>query len=162
MRATTRLLLAMPLLVAACAPAAPPPPPPPDVAAIRTAIEAANKSQADAIAKGDLAGAVANYVDDAVVLFPNSPAWKGKAAAQKGFTDMLAQAAFKDPAIRTDDVIVAGDLAIETGTYAWTMVPKKGKEMKDDGKYLTVWKKQADGSWKIIRDMRNTNMPGTP
>jgi len=29
----------------------------------------------------------------------------------------------------------------------------------DNGKYLTVWKKQADGSWKVLFDMFNTDMP---
>jgi uncharacterized protein (TIGR02246 family) len=159
MRTSRALALALPMLLAACTPAAPPPPPPPDVAAIKSAIETANKAQIDAILKGDATGAVANYTDDAVVLFPNAPAWQGKAATQKAMGDMMGQMTFKDPTFHTVDVVVSGDMAVETGTYAWTMVPKKGKPIKDEGKYLTVWKKQADGSWKIIRDMNNTNLP---
>jgi ketosteroid isomerase-like protein len=34
-----------------------------------------------------------------------------------------------------------------------------GSPMKDSGKYMTVWRKQADGSWKVVADMFNTNMP---
>mgnify|MGYP003342292487 CR=1 FL=1 len=49
-------------------------------------------------------------------------------------------------------VTVVGDYAFEDGTYSWTMKPKKGKEATEVGKYLTVWHKQADGSWKIARD----------
>jgi ketosteroid isomerase-like protein len=30
--------------------------------------------------------------------------------------------------------------------------------MPDSGKYLTVWQKQADGGWKIIRDINNTDI----
>jgi hypothetical protein len=29
----------------------------------------------------------------------------------------------------------------------------------DKGKYLTVWKKQADGSWKVLFDMFNSDLP---
>jgi ketosteroid isomerase-like protein len=31
--------------------------------------------------------------------------------------------------------------------------------MTDRGKYLAVWKKQADGSWKCVADMFNTDLP---
>ena len=34
-----------------------------------------------------------------------------------------------------------------------------GKEMKDEGKYLEVWKKQGDGSWKCSADCWNSNLP---
>lgn len=39
------------------------------------------------------------------------------------------------------------------------MQPKKGKEATEVGKYLTVWHKQTDGSWKIFRDMNNADGP---
>jgi hypothetical protein len=43
----------------------------------------------------------------------------------------------------------------------WTLVPKtaQGEEMTTKGKYLTVWKQQADGSWKIVRDINNSDEP---
>jgi ketosteroid isomerase-like protein len=66
---------------------------------------------------------------------------------------------FKDGSAKTEDVMVSGDLAVETGTFAWTLQPKSGAEVKDKGKYLTVWKRQADGSWKIVRDIDNSDLP---
>ena len=82
------------------------------------------------------------------------------AALSKGFGGFISQMAVKDMKFHTDEVMVAGDLAVENGTYEMTLLPKGGKEMVDKGKYLTVWKKQADGSWKIVRDINNSDRPG--
>jgi ketosteroid isomerase-like protein len=60
---------------------------------------------------------------------------------------------------KTESVILAGDLAIETGSSQMAMKPKTGPEMKETGRYLAVWKHQEDGSWKIIRDIGNSDLP---
>ena len=31
--------------------------------------------------------------------------------------------------------------------------------MLDSGKYVVAWQKQADGGWKITRDILNTDIP---
>ena len=53
------------------------------------------------------------------------------------------------------EVARSEDLAWEHGTYEFATTDKKGKTTTDKGKYLTVWKKQADGSWKVVADMDN-------
>ena len=35
----------------------------------------------------------------------------------------------------------------------------KEQPVKDKGKYLTVWKHQPDGTWKIVRDINNSDLP---
>jgi uncharacterized protein (TIGR02246 family) len=132
----------------------------PDTAKVKAAIEAANAKLVEAFKKGDKTGLMANYAADAVVMMPNEEAWRGREGMDKGFSGFLGQFTFKEGAATTTDVMVAGDLAIETGTYAWTMQPKAGgAEIKDKGKYLTVWKRQSDGTWKIVRDINNTDLP---
>jgi len=46
-----------------------------------------------------------------------------------------------------------------TGTYELSETDANGKPMVDKGKYLEIWKKQADGSWKCVADMFNTDLP---
>ena len=62
--------------------------------------------------------------------------------------------------VQTQDLIVSGEYAIETGTYdISSQVPKATKPMRDVGKYLVVWRKQPDGTYKIIRDIANSDLP---
>jgi len=158
-------LVALLLTAAACgpsAPAAPPPPPPPDPVAVRSAIEAADAKSAAAMIAGDVTTATAHYANDAVMMMPNAPKATGKAEIAGMFTGMLAEMTVKAASFTTNDVLIDGNTAIETGVYNVTMQVKKGPEIKDTGKYMTVWKKQADGSWKVIRDINNSDQPAAP
>ena len=55
----------------------------------------------------------------------------------------------------------AGDLAYVSGTYEETMTDASRKPGKDRGKYLAIFKKQADGTWKCIRDIWNSDLPAS-
>jgi uncharacterized protein (TIGR02246 family) len=130
-----------------------------DAGAARQAIDSANARFADAMKRGDTTAMASNYSDDAIVMMPGVEAWRGRDAVRKGFAGFVSQAPVKEFTGKTDDVMVAGDVAVETGTYEMTLQPKGGKEIKDKGKYLTIWKRQADGSWKIVRDINNSDAP---
>ncbi len=164
MRGRTRTLgwiLIAGVLGVACAQQETPKPEAPalDPAVVRADIEAANARFVDAMKKGDKATMLANYTADAVVMMPGAPATQSTAALDSSFTAFLAELTLKDATLATTDVMLAGHLAIETGTFAWTLTPKKGKDISEKGKYLTVWQHQADGSWKIIRDINNSDLP---
>jgi ketosteroid isomerase-like protein len=40
--------------------------------------------------------------------------------------------------------------------------PKTKKVTKEKGKYLTIFKKQSDGTWKAIEDSISNDAPPTP
>jgi ketosteroid isomerase-like protein len=57
-----------------------------------------------------------------------------------------------------DTVMVArsGDIAYETGDYSMTMDDKSGKPQTSKAKYVVVWVKQPDGTWKAMLDAPTT------
>ena len=40
-----------------------------------------------------------------------------------------------------------------------TVNDAKGKPVTDRGKYVEAWKKQADGAWKVVEDIYNSDLP---
>ena len=66
-----------------------------------------------------------------ILLGPGEPMARGKEAFSKAFQDMLPQMTLKDATVHTEDVMLGGDLAVETGTFQWTVVPKTGKETRN-------------------------------
>ena len=128
------------------------------VAELRHAIDSGQARFIDAATKGDVAAPGSVYTDDAAVLAPNGKAARGRAEIDKGNTQMLSTTKITALKLSTDDVQISGDFGVETGSYEQTLTPKTGKPMHDVGKYLLVWKRQADGSWKILREAYNTDL----
>ena len=106
----------------------------------------------------DLDKTVSYYADDAVVLPPNQPMVTSKDGIRnlwKGFLDSLTDISWKTTRVETSK---SGNMAYMIGTYAMTM--KDGT--RDTGKYCEVWKKQADGKWKVAADMFSSDSPAAP
>ena len=100
------------------------------------------------------------YSDDALVLPPNMPAINGKQGARAMWQGMFSVPGFGGGwKVSKVEVARSGDLGYVTGTYELSETDAKGKPMTDKGKYLEVWKKQADGTWKCVVDMFNSDLP---
>jgi ketosteroid isomerase-like protein len=57
------------------------------------------------------------------------------------------------------DVSKSGDLAYSYGTFEFRSLGKDGKPSVEHGKYTTIWKRQPDGTWKVVLDMGNSMAP---
>ena len=128
------------------------------LAADEAAIRAASAAWSQVSTAKDLDKSVAVYTDDAVQMSPKGPPVHGKDAIRKGWAAMLAMPG-PGLSFQTTSVEVArsGDLAYETGTYDFVTADKKGKTNDEKGKYVVVWKKQSDGSWKAAVDIDNSD-----
>ncbi len=129
-----------------------------DVAQVRKVIEEMTKKSEHDMQAGIVDTTLANYDEDAVSLPNNGPMLRGKEAIRAYAGQMLGLGIkFTNVRITTTDVQTSGDLAYEIGTYAMTMqIPQVG-EVSEEGKYLTVYEKAADGSWKIKVETYNIN-----
>ena len=104
---------------------------------------------------------VAHYTDDGSVLLPNTPILTGKDAIRGGIKPMLGDPNFAVTFGATRvDVAKSGELAFTQGTYSLTMSnPKTKGPVTEKGKYLTVYRKQADGTWKSVEDTFMSDAP---
>jgi uncharacterized protein (TIGR02246 family) len=109
----------------------------------------------------DIEKAVGFYTNDAILMFPNMPAIVGRDSIRAYIKSSFADTAFTvQYQITGVDVAQSGDLGYTQGTVtSATTDPKTGKVVTDRGKWLTVRRKQADGSWKIVRDAWSSDLP---
>ena len=127
-------------------------------AKIEQALRDADAEWSRVAAAKDLDKTVSFYADDAMVLPPNQSMVTSKTGIRnlwKGFLDSLTDISWKTTRV---EMAKSGDMGYLIGTYAMTM--KDGT--KDTGKYCEVWKKQADGKWKVAADILNSDLPATP
>jgi len=54
-------------------------------------------------------------------------------------------------------ISASGDLGYTLGTYWYSATDADGGAVSVEGKYLNIWRRQTDGSWKVIVDMDNEN-----
>ena len=123
------------------------------------AIRAADAAGLKATQAKDVAGATANYADDASWLPPHAPMVQGKEAIRSAWSQFLASPGFKiEWQITRIDVSRAGDMAYTLYKYEMTMGAPTGSPIHDEGKDMAVWVKQSDGTWKMVADTFNSDM----
>lgn len=127
-----------------------------DEAALRTL----DGEWSKAVGSRDVEKTISYYSDDAVVMPPNIPTLTGKEPIRQLWKSMLESPSFSGGWKATKvEVAQSGDLAYVSGNYEFNETDGGGNAITDKGKYLEVWKKQTDGSWKCVADMFNSDLP---
>jgi uncharacterized protein (TIGR02246 family) len=154
---------ALTVILAGCQQAPPPPAPDTHDADVK-AIRDVDTASAQAFAAKDLNKVMAFYADDASRFPPDAPVVNGTAAIKAAWMPLLADKNFSlTSATDKVDVAKSGDLGYSQGAYTATFTdPKTKKVLTERGKYVTVYKKQADGSWKVVADIFNEDAPPAP
>lgn len=121
---------------------------------IRKSIDAGNAKYISAFAKSD-AGALADLYDESGSrLSPKGVVVRGRPAIAESVAGFMKSVTGPiKVSIETQDLWLIDDLVYETGMYAYTFTPPGKSETQTGGHYVTIWKRQSDGSWKILVDM---------
>ena len=124
------------------------------------AIRKADQDWLRVFAAKDLANSVNFVIDGGSVLAPNAAIATGHDAISKAFAGFFALTELRIEWRPTKvEAARSGDLGYSTGIYQMTFKDPSGKIIEDHGKYVTVWKKQRNGKWKVAYDIFNSDLP---
>jgi len=113
---------------------------------------------------GDFDLWISLWTDDGVQMPPDTPARIGKEQIRKAMKPVFDQMILDIAITSIEEAKIYGELGLTRCTYTLKMTPKAGGETINampDGKALTLYERQSDGSWKIIYDCFNSNVPTT-
>jgi len=132
-------------------------------AAAASAVRSADSTWEKTFVNRDTAGVVGFVEATGSVMPPNGPIATGPDAVRALFTGFWALPGISLHWQATSaEASQSGELAYSSGTYDLTFNGPDGKPVSDKGKFVTVWRKQSDGSWKVVRDIFNSDLPLTP
>jgi uncharacterized protein (TIGR02246 family) len=123
------------------------------LAEARKAIDKGNAQWIEGWDKAD-AGLIASlFANDGILLSRNGKLFKGPEEVLGHMKPVLESAGTGVKAtVTTVDLWLDDNTAYETGKYTYTY-QGSGKPVRDEGRYVTIWKRQSDRAWKIAMDM---------
>jgi uncharacterized protein (TIGR02246 family) len=146
-------------LIAACAAPAPPAAPV-DLDAVKATIQAREKEWSAAYVAGNGTAIASLYTEDGASITPSGEWDRGREGIARS---MQAQLDSMTVTMREDivsEVIPAGDYVVEVGDYRWAGTSKAdGNPRSGSGRYMVLWRKDADGVWRLHRDIGNEVRP---
>ncbi len=121
-------------------------------------IEKANQLFGEGFKKKDASLATSMYTKDTLLLPPNMDLIRGKKNAEEFWGTSIEMGVIMEEH-SIGEIIQEGDVATEWGSYVVSFHPEGQEPIKENGKYMVVWTRMADGSWKKHWDIWNSSMP---
>ena len=112
-------------------------------------------------AEGKDVEAILSFVADDAIFFPlDGPMLRGKEIIRKFWAELVETPDFSLSWEASDAVVSsAGDIGYTYGLALLTRKDERGDTDTELTKYVTIWKKQPDGSWQVVADIWNSNEP---
>lgn len=127
----------------------------------RKAIDDGHQRFLAALEANDAELLMGELTDDARFMPPDRPRLKGKAAIRGWYEALVTEAPTVKIQVPEREVDIAGDWAVETGTFIWTLAPAASDAtVETSGDFVAIWRLLEDGSWKISLDIWNSSDPG--
>jgi ketosteroid isomerase-like protein len=106
---------------------------------------------------GDAEAWLSLWDEEGIQMPPGAPA-RSKDVLDEIIPDAFASGRVSSMNIYPEEINVVGSWAYTRGTYDSERTVE-GKPVRVDGKFLTIFKRQPDGTWRIYRDCFNSNVP---
>jgi ketosteroid isomerase-like protein len=104
--------------------------------------------------QGDAAGCASFFTEDVLLMAPDQPMTRGKKAFEAIYRSRMDKSSGGTHSNNLVEYGVEGDLAYQVGTFAIS-----GTNPTEQGKFLNILKRQADGTWKVAVSMFNSDRP---
>jgi len=112
-----------------------------------------------ALKDGDMKRWLALWMPEGKQMPPGVPQRVGTEQIREGFMPLITLFDVQMD-ISPEEVRILGDQAYSHGKYEYTLAPREGGEtINNEGKFLTIFVRQVDGSWKISIDCFNDDSP---
>jgi uncharacterized protein (TIGR02246 family) len=121
------------------------------------AFKNSDAAYAKAVNAGNAAQVSALYSKDAMFMMPETPAYKGTKGV-RAHAQAAIDAGWRNLKFKTIKSDSDGNLAFNIGSVTMDR-PSGSGTAKVKGKYVDIYRRQRDGSWKIIATMYNTDKP---
>lgn len=114
-----------------------------------------------ALIAGDIESWLALHDEDVMKLPQDRPAIVGMDALREDISTGLKVVEFLDFGCDSQEFVVFGEYGYARGNYFIEQRLRATGQMlpRFEGKYLTVYRRQTDGSWRIFRDSYSSNQP---
>jgi ketosteroid isomerase-like protein len=114
----------------------------------------------EAIKAADVAAVVSLFCENAIYMPPNDTSLYGGAEIKEWHEDYFKYFQIVELTETEREVTVLGDWAIERSAYTVAIQPVKGGDrIRDDGRFVMVWKREPGGAWKIAQAIHNSIRP---
>ncbi len=113
--------------------------------------------EVNAVRTGDVQAYLEILADDAVFMPPNQTSRAGE-ELRIWLREFLEAFTVKWLKFEHLDTEIEGDLAYHTYAYSWQVTPRVGGEPTvAQGKGMHVLRRQADGAWRVVREIWNAS-----
>jgi uncharacterized protein (TIGR02246 family) len=134
--------------------------------AVRQLIAQQNKRICEWYASGNAAAVAGAFAEDCWQMPPHAEPLVGRAALRE-FWEQAVQWGQWDFTLETQDVVVAGAIAVERGRYIVRFspgpaAPPGSAHIEDRGNYVVMWRREPDGQWRAVWDAPVSTVPLQP